>query len=112
MILITDLGNNISVSYNGDNLLECRRFIRYMIDNKAYKKLNSCEWIISKEYLKGIQDNFETELLKHPWDDIGEDMKLKPYPYQKESIYYTLINPTSLLILPPGSGKKNNIYSK
>ena len=32
-------------------------------------------------------------------------MKLQPYPYQKEAIYYALNNTNSLLMLPTGAGK-------
>lgn len=105
MILINDLGNNISVKYEGDNTTKCLDFISYMLSINALKKHKGAEWIIPKNYLNDLNNKFETKIIKNRWDNIGANMKLTPYPYQKEAIYYTLKNPNSLLILPAGSGK-------
>lgn len=105
MVLIDDLGINISVKYTGDNITNCKKFISYMISIKARKKLKGPEWIVPKEYLKNIKSKFKHTIKINPWDSIGISMKLQPYPYQKEAIYYAINNPNSLLILPTGAGK-------
>lgn len=105
MVLIDDLGINISVKYIGDDLTNCKNFISYMVSIEARKKLKGSEWIISKDHFEDIKSKFEYTIKINPWDSIGADMKLQPYPYQKEAIYYALNNPNSLLILPTGAGK-------
>lgn len=105
MILIDDLGINISAYYKGDSLTECKQFISYMISKSAHKKPKGPNWILSKEHLEDIKSRFDYEIIINPWDNIGSDMKLTPYPYQKEAIHYAINNPNSLLILPTGSGK-------
>ena len=105
MILIDDLGINISVKYIGDNITDCKEFISYMISIKAHKKPKGPNWIVSKDHFEDIKSKFEYTIKINPWDSIGTNMKLQPYPYQKEAIYYALNNPNSLLILPTGAGK-------
>lgn len=105
MILINDLGINLSLKYIGDSIVECKRFISYMISIRAMKKSKGPEWIVPKSYLEDVQDKFDYELKNNPWDNMGKEMKLSPYPYQKEAIHYAINNPNSLLILPTGSGK-------
>ena len=105
MILIDDLGINISVKYIGDNIADCKEFISYMITIGARKKPKVPDWIVSKDHFEDIKSKFEYTIKINPWDSIGTDMKLQPYPYQKEAIYYALNNPNSLLILPTGAGK-------
>ncbi len=105
MVLIDDLGINISVKYTGDNITNCKKFISYMVSIKARKKLKGSEWIVSKDHFEDIKSKFKYTIKVNPWDSIGINMKLQPYPYQKEAIYYALNNPNSLLILPTGSGK-------
>lgn len=105
MVLIDDLGINISVKYTGDNITNCKKFISYMVSIKARKKLKGSEWIVSKDHFEDIKSKFEYTIKINPWNSIGADMKLQPYPYQREAIYYALNNPNSLLILPTGSGK-------
>lgn len=105
MILIDDLGINISVKYIGDNITDCKEFISYMISIKAHKKPKGPDWIVSKDHFEDIKSKFEYTIKINPWDSIGSYMKLQPYPYQKEAIYYALNNPNSLLILPTGAGK-------
>lgn len=39
------------------------------------------------------------------WENIGADMKLQPYPYQKEIIKFCLDAETALVVAPCGSGK-------
>ena len=105
MIIIDDLGINISVKYIGDNITDCKEFISYMISIKAHKKPKGPDWIVSKDHFEDIKSKFEYTIKINPWDSIGTNMKLQPYPYQKEAIYYALNNPNSLLILPTGAGK-------
>ena len=105
MILIDDLGINIGVRYMGEDVAKCKEFISYMISIGARKKPQTPIWILSKEHLDNITTKYEHKIIENPWDNIGEGMKLSPYPYQKEAIYYAINNPNSLLILPTGSGK-------
>lgn len=105
MIIIDDLGINISVKYIGDNIADCKEFISYMITIGARKKPKVPDWIVSKDHFEDIKSKFEYTIKINPWDSIGSHMKLQPYPYQKEAIYYALNNPNSLLILPTGAGK-------
>lgn len=105
MILIDDLGINISVRYSGEDIEECKKFISYMKSIGAIKKIRGSEWIVQKQYYDQLKKSFEYTIKENPWDNIGADMKLSPYPYQKEAIYYAINNPNSLLILPTGSGK-------
>ena len=105
MILINDLGINLNLKYVGVDITECKQFINYMLSLDALKKPKNSEWIVPKSYLEDVQSNFEYELQVNPWDNMGADLKLAPYPYQKEAIYYAINNPNSLLILPTGSGK-------
>ena len=105
MILINDLGINLSLKYMGKDIKGCKEFISYMTSLKAVKKPKNSEWIVPKSYLEEVQSNFEYQIQTNPWDNMGADLKLAPYPYQKEAIYYAINNPNSLLILPTGSGK-------
>ena len=105
MILINDLGINLNLKYVGVDITECKQFVNYMLSLDALKKPKNSEWIVPKSYLEDVQSNFEYELQVNPWDNMGADLKLAPYPYQKEAIYYAINNTNSLLILPTGSGK-------
>ena len=105
MVLIDDLGINISVKYIGNDLANCKKFISYMVSIGARKKFKGSEWIVFKDYFEDIKSKFEYTIKINPWNSIGANMKLQPYPYQREAIYYALNNPNSLLILPTGSGK-------
>ena len=105
MIIIDDLGINISVKYIGDNITDCKEFISHMISIEAHKKPKGPDWIVSKDHFEDIKSKFDYTIKINPWDSIGTNMKLQPYPYQKEAIYYALNNPNSLLILPTGAGK-------
>ena len=105
MIIIDDLGINISVKYTGKDIADCKLFISYMTSIKALKKPRGSEWIVSKDHFENIKSKFDYTIKENPWDSIGSHMKLQPYPYQKEAIYYALNNPNSLLILPTGAGK-------
>ena len=86
MILINDLGINISLKYIGKDITECKDFISFMASIQAVKKPKNSEWIVPKSYLEEVQSNFEYELQTNPWDNIGADLKSAPYPYQKEAL--------------------------
>ena len=105
MIIIDDLGINISVRYTGRDVADCKLFISYMTSIRALKKPRSSEWIVSKDHFESIKSKFDYTIKENPWDSIGSNMKLQPYPYQKEAIYYALNNTNSLLMLPTGAGK-------
>ena len=105
MIIIDDLGINISVRYTGRDVADCKLFISYMTSIRALKKPRSSEWIVSKDHFESIKSKFDYTIKENPWDSIGLNMKLQPYPYQKEAIYYALNNTNSLLMLPTGAGK-------
>ena len=107
MILIDDLGINISVRYIGRDIADCKLFISYMTSIRALKKSKGSEWIVSKDYFESIKSKFDYTIKENPWDSIGSHMKLQPYPYQKEAIYYALNNPNSLMILPTGARQKS-----
>ena len=103
-IKIFDLGYNIRVVFEGAKE-EYGSYFEYVINQEDATKDETKGWIIPKTCLEDIQSKFDTEIVKQPWDDIGKDMKLKPFPYQREVIYFAFNNPESLLILPPGRGK-------
>lgn len=105
MVLIDNLGVNINVCYSGLDVDECKRFISFVISRNGLKKKNGPDWLLPISYKEELQQQFNTKEIVHEWDDIGADMKLSPYPYQKEAIHYALNNPRSLLLLPVGSGK-------
>ena len=83
MIIIDDLGINISVKYIGDNIADCKEFISYMINIGARKKPKVPDWIVSKDHFEDIKSKFEYTIKINPWDSIGSHMKLQPYPYRE-----------------------------
>lgn len=105
MLEIKNLGYNIRVIFVGDKEAYIP-YVNYIASlNNSYKDYNDKGWVVPKDYLEEIQDKFDTDFKKEVWDDIGKDMKLEPFPYQKEVIYNALNNPEYMLVLPPGSGK-------
>lgn len=48
---------------------------------------------------------YENEYYPPPYAEMGKSMKLQPYDYQKEAIYFALNVREALLVLPCGSGK-------
>lgn len=105
MLEIRDLGYNIRVIFKGNNE-DYLSYVNYIASlEDSYKDYNDKGWIVPKDYLDTIKENFETQFRKEAWDDIGKDMKLQPFPYQKEVIYNALNNPEYMLVLPPGAGK-------
>lgn len=101
MIRIEESGDYYSIiEINSSSVIELMRFL-----NKYGENING-KYKFHKKFISLISkiDNNIT-VVRHPWDDIGTDMLLSPYPYQKEVIYHSINNPQSLLICPTGSGK-------
>ena len=88
MIILDNLGANIEVQFSGNDITECKRFFGYVISHNAIKKPNYPIWILPISYKEDIEKQFNTQELIHDWDYIGANMKLTPYPYQKEDISY------------------------
>ena len=59
------------------------------------------------EFHFGTLDSMRTNdiVLSEDLADIGKNMKLQPYPYQKEAIKFCLDHLNALLVLPCGSGR-------
>ena len=105
--------NQFLIRYNGDR----RQFDLYI--NTIMNKLIYCAkantdacggWIFHYSKLEEIKSLFDTilyqnEYLEPDYMSMGQDMKLQPYEYQKEAIYYAINNLNSLMVLPCGSGK-------
>ena len=70
------------------------------------KRIDENNWIVPKEVISLLEKNFEVETVTVPWEEIGNTMKLQPYDYQKETVYFGINNGSSLFLLPTGAGKK------
>lgn len=101
MIRIENAGDYYNVlEINSSSVLNVMKFL-----NKYGENTNG-KYKFHKRYLSLIHKiDKNITVVKYPWDDIGSDMLLTPYPYQKEVIYHAINNPQSLLICPTGSGK-------
>lgn len=51
---------------------------------------------------KGIE--YENEYILPKYADMGKNMLLQPYDYQKEAIFFAIERKEALLVLPCGSG--------
>lgn len=105
--------NQFLVRFSGD-----RKFFNNYI-NIITKRLLYCAipnnsplggWIFHYSKLEEIKKLFgnilyENEYIEPNYMSMGKDMKLQPYEYQKEAIYYAINNLNSLMVLPCGSGK-------
>ena len=105
MIQILKLNNNIGVNHIGNDKEEFLKFFDIIKSCNAKKDPQTNYFVIDSQYLDLIESEFETETILQPWEDMGADMKLPPYSYQKEAIYFCLNNLNSLIIYPPGTGK-------
>lgn len=112
MIKIRFLENNIMlIRFNGDK----KYFIWYV--TIMLKRFSYCSkphkgggWELHYNKLSDIQKAFkdivyENEYTPPVYAEMGKDMKLQPYDYQKEAIYFAVENREALLVLPCGSGK-------
>ena len=86
MIIIDDLGINISVKYIGDNITDCKEFISYMISIEAHKKPKGPDWIVSKDHFEDIKSKFEYTIKINPWDSIGTNMKSESQQEKRERL--------------------------
>ena len=114
MITLKYLENNeFIILYNGDR----SDFDLYL--NTIMKELFHCAkpnlehgggWIFHYSKLNQVRKAFNNivyinEYVAPPYMDMGKDMKLQPYEYQKEAIHFAINNLNSLMVLPCGSGK-------
>lgn len=104
--------NNFLVRYNGDRS-DFDAYINIVINNYIYcAKPNiygEGGWIFNYNKLEDIKKSFNTIIYENeysppPYIHMGKDMKLQPYEYQKEAIYFAINNLNSLMVLPCGSG--------
>lgn len=105
MIQILNLNNNIGVNHIGDDKEEFLRFFDIIKSCNAQIDPQTNCFVVESQFLKLFQEQFETQMVQQPWEEMGADMKLPPFSYQKEAIYFGLNNLNSLMILPPGTGK-------
>lgn len=70
------------------------------IQNKTYSIFDK-GWIIPN--LNELEKYFDIKE-NTPTNEIGQNLKLKPYSYQKEAIEFCLKQEKALLVLPCGSG--------
>lgn len=129
MIKVTQLNNNHLISFDGEK----KDFNQYMfllskVERKKYS-LKDKGWVVPDLTeienvfgYKGIQQNVVkqndiqlnvvSQIDDEAYRDIGKNMKLQPYPYQKEAIKFCIDNLKALLVLPCGSGKFNILLCK
>ena len=115
MIKIKYLNNNLfHVCYDGepDGFKNYIYIITHKLLKYARPDFINRGWLfkykhldIVKKYFKDIV--FENEYTAPPYMSMGESMKLQPYDYQKECIYFILNHDNTLLVAPCGSGKTN-----
>lgn len=114
MIKIRFLDNNMFlVKFNGNK----KYFMDYM--TKILSKLLYCAepntqrtggWIFHYSKLEEVkqvfndQVEFDNEYKPPVYFEMGKNMKLQPYDYQKEAIYFAINNLNALMVLPCGSG--------
>lgn len=113
MIKIRFLDNNkFHVRYNG-NQEDIFEYLAIISKNIYYAMPNFEEggWIFHYNKLNDIIKAFDNKVIYEneynppAYIDIGKNMKLQPYDYQKEAIYYGIQNKNALLVLPCGAGK-------
>lgn len=105
----------IKIMLSSNNIYYDRVFKKWIIPIKSVNSLvekhnkNHNNKILIDRRLKLIinqTDNFTfLNSNKDEIDKIGATMKLQPFYYQKEAIYFSLMKKNSLLVLPCGSGK-------
>lgn len=64
-------------------------------------------FISNLEKIKSLFNNivYENEYIEPIYSQIGKNMLLQPYDYQKEAIHFAIERQEALLVLPCGSGK-------
>ena len=113
MIVVRYLDNNEVLVRNGN----AKRIFQFLaiISTKLlfYAKPNlSGGWIFHynnfSKVLKAFHEfevEYENEYTPPPYIDVGKSMKLQPYDYQKQAIYFAVNVKEALLVLPCGAGK-------
>lgn len=114
MIKIRFLENNkFLVRFNGD-ISYFNSYIRIIISKLLYCAKPNMEqtggWIFPYNKLDEVKSYFndvvyENDYIPPVYLDMGKNMKLQPYEYQKEAIYFAIENKEALMVLPCGSGK-------
>lgn len=114
MIKIKFLDNNMFlVKFNG-NIAGFDNYINVITSKLIYcAKPNKDKlggWIFHHSKLQEVLSYFkdvvyDNEYIPPIYFNMGKDMKLQPYEYQKEAIYFALQNREALMVLPCGSGK-------
>lgn len=107
MIHAVKNGDRYELKYIGTDLSS---FLKIMI-NIPTKKRNfttKC-WTVEEKDLEILQQHMQV-VFDIPHDinvnnEIGNTLKLKPFPYQKEAIQFALEKKNALLVLPCGAGK-------
>lgn len=113
-----------AVSFKGEkeNLSKFLEIVMY--DENVHYNFYFNTWVIYKKNIKSFINRYPSLKIKAPMEkiklknssqkenaynenilDIGKLMKLQPYLYQKEAIYFGLTKQNALIILPCGSGK-------
>jgi len=109
--------NNYFIRFSGKKK-DFNDYINMVIalPEKSFSIENKC-WIISTKSLAIIKNKVSENLITYTnfislnstkvdnYQDIGKDMKLIPYDYQKEAIKFSLDHKNALIIYPCGSGK-------
>ena len=97
----------ISFSNSKDCLINILKDVLY--DNTVFFNHQLNNWIIYKKdldkFLLKHKNVKITSYLEEKLVNIGSNMKLKPYLYQKEAIQFAIDTKNALIILPCGSGK-------
>lgn len=117
MIKIRFLDNNyFLMRFNGnpEDIFQYLAIISKELISCGKPNLNSDEygWIFyisALDKVKNLFENkgieYENEYILPKYADMGKNMLLQPYDYQKEAIYFAIERKEALLVLPCGSGK-------
>lgn len=114
MVKITFLDNNTFLVNNNGGKEYFNQYINIITNKllycaKPYLKDNG-GWIFHYNKLDEVKQCFNNNIIytnKYTpplYSDMGKDMKLQPYDYQKEAIYSAINNKEELLVLPCGAG--------
>ena len=118
MINITMINNNNYIIRFLGKRKDFNRYINAVMSlpEKSFSIENKY-WIISTKSLTIIKNKFPEDFITYTnfiplnstkvkdYEDVGKDMKLTPYNYQKEAIKFSLDHKNALIIYPCGSGK-------
>lgn len=116
MIKIKFLDNNMFlVRFNREsNNANFNYYIKIITTKLVYcvkPNLNEDKgWLFHHSKLKEVISYFENPLFENEYEppsyiEMGSEMKLQPYEYQKEAIYFAIQEKEALMVLPCGSGK-------